>query len=388
MSLVSPSPASLAPVSRLLRFALVTCWLGCGGGEEQQAQPERRGSPPPPAASSAASAPIGCTRQAADDELAKVFLPAKVEGFCLDPNEPDKSFGQGTKEPLEKIADLFDGEAKNYEDYGVTRVVHARYAREGGGAVSIDVNASKFGSDAAAYAMFTKRVVGDGDPADDATPKPTEGGGAATLGVGNAYLWRGPWLLEIVYNDDSATPDKLEKDASRVLAALVKIVGEKIPGDTKPPAEVALLPSGDRLPMGVRYRLAAALPGIGGDPDAPAKGSPAGAVGYYRAGDKRYRVTVIERGDEDAAKAIFSASMKAAGAAPVADKIGDEAGQLEWKEGPLSGSLVFARKGKRVVAIWDELRVLRGGMPAAERDKRVLSADEKKKQLSAMLEKL
>lgn len=386
MSRVSSS-GSNAPLGSVLAGALLLAYLGCGGEEPTQAGPEKRGAPPPPAASSAAMATPQCTRQAASDEVAKVFLPGKLEGFCLDPSEPDKSFGQGTKEPLEKIADLFDGEAKNYEDYGVTRVVHARYVAEAGGGVSIDVHASKFTSDTAAYAMFTKRVVSDGDPANDATPKATPGGGAATLGVGNAYLWRGPWLLEIVYNDDTATPVKLEQDSRRVLGPLVKAIGELVPGEVKPPAEVALLPSDDRVPMGVRYYLAGAVPGTGADPDVPAKGSLAGAVGYYRSGDKRFRVTLVAPTDEAAAKSAFAALTKAAGAKAAAG-VGDEAVAFGWKEGALEGSVLVARKGARVVALWDELRVLRGGMPEAERAKLLLSAEEKQKKLTTLLEKL
>ncbi|NUP05089.1 MAG: hypothetical protein HOW73_03395 [Polyangiaceae bacterium] len=370
---------------------LLSAWLGaCGGGENDKVQPEKRGAPPPPATTattSGSAAVVTCTRASADDELAKTFLPAKSEGFCLDPKEADKSFGKGAREPLEKIADLFDGEAKNYEDYGVERVVHARYIAEAGGPVSIDVNASKFASDAAAYAMFTKRVVGDGDPADEATPKATEGGGAAALGIGNAYLWRGPWLLEIVYNDDAATPDKLAQDGKRVLAPFVKAIGEKLPGEKSPPAEVALLPAEGRIPMGMRYRLSGPFPGAAGDVDHPAKDAIGGAVGYYLDGTKRYRVSVVERADDAAAKAVYAAAAKSEGSKSVAGA-GDEATTYDWKEGALKGNVAVARKGKRVVAVWDELRVMRGGMSDDERAKLTLSPDEKKQKLTAIAEKL
>lgn len=363
--------------------------FACGGEGDGKSEPERRGAPPPPktATASAGATPVACTRAAVDDDLAKAFLPGKFDGFCLDPKEGDKSFGKGAGEPLEKIADLFDGESKNYEDYGVDRVIHVRYVAESGGPVSIDVNASRFTTDRGAYAMFTKRVVGDGDPADEATPKSTPGAGAAALGIGNAYVWRGPWLLEVVYNDDAATPEKLDQDSKRVLGSFVKSVGDKLAGETNPPAEVALLPTDLRLPMGVRYRLAAAFPGLAGDPDHPGKDAVPGAVGYYREGDKRFRVTVVESADDAAAKQLFGVAAKSAGASSVAD-LGDEATLYEWKEGALEGTVVVARKGKRIAAVWDELRVMRGGMPEADRAKLTLTTDQKKLKLTSILGQL
>lgn len=364
----------------LLSLSLVLA--ACGDPEGAKPAPDKRGAPPPPpAAASSGAAPITCTRESLQDDQAKVFLPAKHDAYCLDPKEADQSFGKGTPQALEKIADLFDGESKNYEDYGVERVVHARYVAQAGGPTSIDVNASRFATDAAAYAMFTKRVVGDGDPADEATPKEAKAGGAAALGVGNAYLWRGPWLLEIVYNDDTATPDKLAKDSEKVLGSFVRVVGEKIPGDTNLPPVVALLPMpADRLPMGVRYRLDAAFPGLGGEPDHPAKDGVPGAVGYYTRDGKRFRVTVVKAADEAKAKEIFQRAAKNKGAAAVPG-VGDEATKYEWTEGALTGSILVARKGDRVVAVYDELRVLRGGMPEADRAKLTFTAEEKQKAL-------
>jgi hypothetical protein len=319
---------------------------------------------------------VTCTRTAITNEVARDIFPAKLEGFCLDPKEEEKSFGKGTKQSLEKIADLFDGASKNYEDAGVDHVVQLRYVPERGGASSIDIVASRYAAPGGAYAMFTRRVVGDGDPADDATATSTPGGGAAALGTGNAYLWAGSWLLEIVYNDDALTPDQLEAAAKKTLAPIVQTLGARLPGATTPPAEVALLPTEHRLPLGVRYALAdAIMAGVGPMP---------GAVGYFRDGDRRYRVTAMEPADEAAAKSAFATLAKTKGAAPVRG-LGDEAVSFSWNEGPLTGEGIAARKGKRVYAVQDELRVLRNGMPDAERSKLVLTLEDKTKRLADLV---
>ena len=207
--------------------------------------------------------------------------------------------------------------------------------------------------------------------------------GAAALGIGNAYVWRGAWLLEIVYNDDRATPDALDRDSKRVLGPLVKSIAAKVPGATEPPPEVALLPSPDRIPMGVRYRLAVPFPGLPGDPDEPPKDAVGGAVGYYASSGKRYRVTIVDLDAEADAKKLGGEAAKQPGDETVA--AGDEAYRYAFKEGALTGEVVVARKGDRLVAVWDELRVLRGGMPEDERAKLTLTAEEKKDKALAAL---
>lgn len=357
-----------------------TTWMVACGDKKDNAGvgPERRGSPPPPAAApaSASASARACTREIADDR-AKAFLPGRAAGFCLDPKDGDKSFGKGTPNPLEAIADLFDGESKNYEDYGVGRVVHARYVAERG-STSIDVNASEFVSERNAYAMFTKRVVGDGDPADEATPKKAEMGAdaIAVLGTGNAYVVRGKWLLEVVYNDDTATPAQLERDGNKALTELLSAIVAKIPGASPSPPEVAALPAPDRIPMGVRYRLAVPFPGLAGEVDRPDANSVGGAVGYYRSGERRYRISAVKLADEAAAKSLFDQATKQPGAT-AREGAGDQATRYTFKEGALEGEVLVARKGNAVYAVWDELRVLRGGMPDAERAKLSLTSDDK-----------
>src|SRR5690606_37770840 len=160
------------------------------------------------------------------------LFPSKADGFCLDPNGSDKAFGEGAPQHLDGICDLFDGECEIYKRHGVERVVEARDVDGGGTAATIDVYLSRFGSRDAAYAMFTKRVVGDVDPAHPDTPDPIEAGGAAALGIGNAYLWKGSHLVEITYNDSAATSvDQVQKKANALLPPLVKAFADKLPGE-------------------------------------------------------------------------------------------------------------------------------------------------------------
>jgi hypothetical protein len=350
--------------------------LGLASGCKKEEEPRR--APPPPAAASKPAACSGGGGTLADAQSAP-FLPRVSGNFCLDPNGGDKAFGEGAPLPLDQICDLFDGECEIYKGYNVRRVLEARYVDGSGSAATIDIHLSKFGSTESAYAMFTKRTVGDGDPADEATPRPIEGGGVGALGVGNAYLWRGLYLAEITYNDASAAEAAVRAASERILPPLVKEIGSKIPGETAPPPAVAALPKDALLPLGVRFITKDLL-----DVD----GVGAGAFGYYREGDKRFRVAAIVRGDVDQAKDVLATLAKQPGATKEKG-IGEGAVRFMHKEGKdgdgIAVEWLFARAGKRVLGIGDELRVLRSGMTAEEVAKVSLPKDAKTERLKKAL---
>jgi hypothetical protein len=346
---------------------------GCGSkGEEAQASAEKRGTPPPPAKS---SGPVGCTRTAIDDPVSKGFFPAKVPGFCLDPEEPGKAMGKEAKEPLEKMCDLFDGECAVYEGFGVERVVQLRYVAEGGAPSTIDVVLSRFDTPASAFAMFTKRTVGDGDPADPAAPKPIAVRGAAALGVGNAYVWRGAHLVEITYSDTKASPAEVETASAKVLPELARILADALPGDAALLPSVTALPQEKRLPIGVRYVPKELFKGAkdGG-----------GALGYYEDGGKRWRVAVLDGGNEAAAKDAFAALGKLPGSKPLPG-VGDEAVIVKTKDGGNDVEWLLGRKGTLVRGVGDEPRAMRSGASADERAKISLSEADKKSKLEKLL---
>jgi hypothetical protein len=335
---------------------------GCSKGEEPRGAP-----PPPPAAAAKAGACTSGGGKIADAASAP-FFPRVTSGYCLDPNGGDKAFGDGAALPLDEICSLFDGECEIYKGYGVRRVVQAHYVNGAGTAATIDVNVSRFGTSEGAYAMFTRRVVGDGDPADDSTPKPTPGGGSAALGLGNAYLWRGLYLVELTYNNQDAAEAAMKAAGETLLPPLVREMGDKLPGETALPPAAAALPKENLIPLGIRYITKDLL----GE-----TGSGAGAFGYYRAGDKRYRVAVIARGDADQAKDVLSTLGKVRGAAKEKN-IADGAVRFMHKEGEAPpAEWVFARSGKLVLGVGDEPRSLKATMSADEHAKVTLSKEEK-----------
>lgn len=276
--------------------------------------------------------------------------------------------GEQSKQTLEHIADVFDGEAAVYEAHGITRLTEARYVAESG-PVSVQITLSKFKTAEGAFAMFTKRIVGDGDPADEATPKPIDGG---ALGVGNAYVHKGQWLAEIVYANDETTPEALAKEAKSALPAVVASLASKLPGDAAPPPDVALLPARDRLPLGVRFAL--------GEEGAWSTG----AIGYYAANGRRFRVYAFTAKDDAAAQARFGALAKGDARGPLAG-IGDEAATATRKDGAVSVDWAIARKGKRVLAVSDEPRAMPAGLADEKRAAITLAMADKQKLLAELV---
>lgn len=352
----------------LSAIALTTCLLGC---EEKQTAPRRE--PPPPAAK-----PAACDGERKVNDPTNVkFFPATAGPFCLDPAGSDKAYGDGTKNPINGICNLFDGECEIYLSGGVERVVEARYVDGKGSGATIDVYLSKYESSEAAYAMFTKRVVGDLDPAHPDIAKPTAGGGAAALGIGNAYLWRGSHLAEITYNDAAANSEQeIRKAADSLLPKLVKAFGDKLPGEPDLPPSAAKLPKEKQLVLGVRF-LNDKLLGI--------EGTGAGAFGYYADGAVRWRILSVAKGDAAQAKDLMRTFSQTGGAAKEKG-IGDEATRfMHTPMGLPKTEWLIARKGGWVVGIGDEDRVLREGMTPEEHRDKTLTLDAKRELLKQVL---
>lgn len=329
---------------------------------------ESKGTPPPPAAPLPKANACEAGGGKLSDAQAAAIVPRKSSNFCLDPNGGDKVYGEGASLPIDKICDMFDGECEIYKGFGVRRVVEMRYVDGGGTAATINVYLSKFGSVDGAYGMFTKRVVGDGDPAGEDTPRSTPGGGAAALGVGNAYLWRGSYLVEMTYNDEAAAEAAIKAASDKLLVPLVKDIGDKLPGDTDLPASAAALPKDKRLPLGIRLDTKDLFDMAGVGP---------GAFGYYRDGDKRYRFVAMLRADEEQAKDVLGTLGKQQGATKEKG-LGDGAVRFMHKEGDGPTTEWFvARSGARLLGIGDEIRALRSGMSADDVAKVSLGKDDK-----------
>jgi hypothetical protein len=272
----------------------------------------------------------------------------------------------------------FDGECEVYKRFGLDRVVVLRYVDGSGAPNSVEVNLSRFATVEGAYAMFTKRVVADGDPA-RATVKPLDAGAAGAMSSSNAYVWRGPYLVELTFvtEDSKMTPESMARENDRSTGAIAKEMGSKLAGPLEPPGGAAVLPTASRLPLGVAFypKDALGLSAVG-----PI------AVGYHKDGEKRWRSVAATRSDASAAGEVFRAFKLRAGSTPLKG-VGDEAVQVVLQEAPdrAKAEYVVARKGAMVAAIGDEELVLDPGTPKEELAPRKLTKDEKLQKLGAWL---
>jgi Family of unknown function (DUF6599) len=358
-------------------IALAAIALGPLGAACSKDAPTREGSPPPPPAESVGK-PGACASgggQVSDPTTAP-FFPRAAAGYCLDPNGETRVFGEGGKLSMDAICtEAFDGECEVYKGLGLKRVVQLRYVDGAGSPGSVEIYLSQFASADGAYGMFTKRVIADSDPVDGA-PRKLEAGGSGALGTGRAYVWKGVYLAEIQYANEQETPDQMKASSDRVVVPIAKELGQKVPGTASLPRAAARLPADKMISMGISFVPKDAL-GI--------DGTGAGATGFYKDGDKRYRALSIVRDDVDQAKDVLKTFGKLRGAVEekglgdggyrftLADKDGTK---LEW---------VVARSGSSILGVGDEEYVINPGMTPAERDKISLPLDDKRTRLKALL---
>lgn len=339
-------------------------------------KPSSSSAPKPSAAAAAKPSPCSQEPKLADPANAE-YLPTEVGSFCLDPSGSDRAYGTEAKEDIDGLCRVIDGDCELYKQHDVERVIEIRYVDGGGSPATIDLYLSRFASRDKAYAMFTKRVVGDTDPGHPDAARPLEAGGAAALGIGNAYLWRGSFLAEMTLSDGTASTDALRERADQLLPKLCTELGKKLPGKVEPPPAVAALPEAKRLPLGVRFVTEQVL---GIDDTGP------GAVGYYRADDLRWRLLSIRGADEERAEDVL-ATMKKSPGAREDEALGEDAILLMQRTGPGSpqAEWLIARKGSSLYGIGDEFLVLRDGMTPEEHRKRTLPTETKRKRLEAWL---
>ena len=336
--------------------------------------------PPPPMMASAARADLCAGGGGQDsDPISAPFVPRAVGAYCLDPHGEPKTYGDQGKLSMDDVCTTaFDGECEVYKRFGLDRVVVLRYLDGSGAPNSVEVNLSRFKTTDGAYAMFTKRVVADGDP-ERASVRPLEAGAAGATGSSNAYAWRGPYLVELTFvsEDPRMTPEAMARANEQSSARIAKQIGDKLPGDLALPPSAAQLPTASRIVLGIAHypKDALTLSAIG-----PL------AVGYYKEGDKRWRDVAIVRGNVDSAKEVFRAFRLKAGSLPVA-ALGEEAVRVTVQEAPdrAKAEYVVARKGALVAAVGDEELVLDPSAPKDTLASLKLTADEKVQKLAKWL---
>ncbi len=333
---------------------------------KRKVEPTEGSAPPPPVVSSQPGA-CGSGGGQIKDSVSAAYFPRVAGDYCIDPNGDAKTFGESAAQPLDAVCDLFDGECEVYKSFGLKRVVTVQYVDGKGSPGNVTVTLSRFASPEAAYAFFTKRVVADADPL-EAAPAPLDAGGAAALGSGMAYVWRGELVAELRYVHELESPDQIKSSSARVLPPLATALGQLLPGELTLPPSVSRLPSNERVPSGVAYEYRDLL-GV--------SGAGRGAVGYYKDGERRYRVFVSVRPEEDSAKDVMKTLRKLEGAKATKDSPIDQLNfALHESEGGPRVEWVVGRSGSVVAGVGDESFVL-GGTDKATAAKLKLTESEK-----------
>lgn len=232
-----------------------------------------------------------------DAERALGPLPRSLGAFCLDAYSRVRAFGSDAPQPLERACEQVlglgcgDGHAQ-----GLEHVAAFRYTDASGGSAALDVVAARFGTADAAYAHFTDRLLGEGDPA-ELRAQPIDAPGLAVRAGQLASGWLGRYVVSLSYVDTAAPSTELEREAAASLPGLARRLLLTLPQASSPPLAVQRLPTEHRLPLGTRFVLGDVL-GVAG--------AGAGAIGYFQDGDKRWRVLSVVRADDDSARDVFS----------------------------------------------------------------------------------
>lgn len=344
---------------------------GCGNEDAGQT---RKGAPPPPspAATGSGAAAVAVKCETAPDPVYKP-LPARSGDYCIEASDVNVSFGEGAKKPIGDVSKLFDGGAEVYLRHKADRIVQVKYVNEKAPTKFVTVTLTRTDTKENAFGMFSQLLVGDRDPADESLPKRKDGVARTTFGTGNAYVWKGTQVAEIVYGDDQASPEILKKEGGPVLEALAKAIGDGLDGDANFPESVAALPKDERLELGERFVIDG-LFGVEGLK---------GAVGYYkRAPDKRYRVAIVSGPAADAEAKLKEHASKCKPATACTFRKEAEGGYtLRVEESGVATEWLMTKKGDALVAVGDEPRVMRANMPEDARTKLVLGGDEKRELL-------
>ncbi len=302
------------------------------------------------------------------DPVSASFFPRTVAGYCLDPAGGTKTYGEKGKLTMDDVCtSALDGECEVYKRFGLVRMVALRYVDGGASGGSVEVYLSQFKDAPGSYAMFTKRVVADGDPADPSAPRVLQAGGAGAMGTGRAYVWKGVYVLELQYNNEEESPEQLARSSATVLSAIGKDIGDRLPGPGDRPEAAQRLPTANQIAGGIVYVTKDALevPGLGG-----------AAVGFYKDADRRWRAIAMAKTDLAAAKDSMSLLRGRPGSLPIGG-IADEALHVvvqSSKEAPKTEWL-FVRKGAVIVGVGDEEILLKTAGPEQQAGVR-LSKDE------------
>ena len=362
MRLRTSSPIRLGFVAFALLLPAVV--VGC---KDDKIAADKGGTAPPPTVSVAKAGACAQGGGSVGDPVSQDFFPKTVTGsagiYCIDPQGDTKTYGDRGKLTMDEVCTTaFDGECEIYKQLGLRRVVSLRYVDGSGAGGSVEVNLSQFAIAGGAYAMYTKRVIAGADPADPKAPRVVpDVQGAAAIGNGRGYAWRGQYLAELTYINEEQAQAQLSKSSEAILPSIAKEIASKLPGWRLKPASAGALPEQNLVPTGIEYFIANPV-GLKTPDD--------GAIGYYKDGDTRYRVLAIVRDDADKAKDMMKVIKARPGALPVA-QLADDATHVMLQENPESArnEYVIARKGSMILGVGDEDRAPKGAPKVSKDDK-------------------
>lgn len=216
-------------------------------------------------------------------------VPVRTTGFCIDPHNELRSYGESSMRDLDEGCErTLAGSCDGYRRLGLRQIWTWRYVEDRGSAKAVSVHALRFGGREGSYAVFTQRVSREREVA--SSLQALEARGEAVLAGGVAQLWRGPYVVELRYQDEKQAPAGVHRAAAATLPPLVQDIAAHLEGRTEPPEAVRRLPVSERVPQGVTFtpRDAFGVAGLG-----------AAAVGDYRREGQPYRILIAVRRDAE-----------------------------------------------------------------------------------------
>jgi hypothetical protein len=286
-------------VSRALELeALALAALfGCGAPAASPAGPSLAGpagaslgdlehpAPPPPAGEldAASTRALGA-------------LPRQLGRYRLDPYAEVRAFGSDAPAPLERACEQILGPSC-VDGHGLERVLVLRYldAEDQTSHASLDVVVARYEDADGAYASFTESLIGERDPL-ELTARPLDVPGLGVLDGERVGSWLGRYVVSLSYVDPEQPSERRAAAVAAQLPDVTRRLLAALPAEPDLPLSMQKLPRAHRIPLGARLVSDDALgvPGMG-----------TGAVGYYREGDKRWRVLAIVRSDVESARDVL-----------------------------------------------------------------------------------
>ncbi len=270
--------------------------LGCSKSEESDST------------SSAGAGALANSRAVADEHV-DVGCPvaAQADGFdlgvggiddwCLDGTSGVKVASSEHPEDLERrCREVYISDCQHVLALGLRKLTIGRFVRDQLRPAIVDAVVSRFSSPEGAWAFVTERYLSDLslDDAEDARRYATlDGPHLGLLGERQLVAIHGFDVLSLRLSDRFRAVSEQRRAAAHELPAILAAWLSGRPDDQPLPRSLSLLPERDRRTLGRRFAYADALGVLGAGH---------GATGYYRAGEKNYRIFVASYPDEAAAK--------------------------------------------------------------------------------------